>query len=522
MKVYRIISLAVMLALLTTLAPIEAFAQEAPLGEDISPDSSQTFIESGRSEQEPELQQAESNVDGQTALQEAQEPQNGVPDEEYPGPEQAVIEEIRPLEETIANQTITVKSGQKVYLPETLSVRLAGSDQFFDLAAVWTAEGEATTDKAGSFSYTAAIEGYSLAEGVSLPVIHVEVVRADTKVSGLKTSLTKKSRSVLAKNITVAPAYGRTVKLQMKKNGKWITKKTFRLKETAEDTLKLVFSNDWWKLTSSDWRLAIPESEEGSGFISKIIKVKTKRYYQNPAGYLQIKDKITLKDSGGYNLKSGYMGLKVLKVNQYFKIGDKNWPRYTSETKRRVKAFQKKKGLKATGIVNKETWLKMGFSEKDWYNLGAYVSPIKVNPSSSKKQHIEAMISTAKKYLGDDYVVGASGKPGQGADCSGLVMQAMYAAGVDPKPVSSVRHAKAGYEYESRNIWKLKQLKTVPYSKKQRGDLIFYQGRNGAINHIAIYLGGGKVIESWPDKVVIKPIKNSHRSKIYGVKRVFQ
>ena len=224
MKVYRIISLAVMLALLTTLAPIKAFAQEAPLGEDISPDSSQTFIESGQSEQEPELQQAESNVDGQTALQEVQEPPNGEPEAEYPGPEQAVIEEIRPLEEAIANQTITVKSGQEVYLPETLSVRLAGSDQFFDLVAVWTAEGEVTTDKAGSFSYTAAIEGYSLAEGVSLPVIHVEVVRADTKVSGLKTSLTRKSRSVLAKNITVAPAYGRTVKLQMKKNGKWARK----------------------------------------------------------------------------------------------------------------------------------------------------------------------------------------------------------------------------------------------------------------------------------------------------------
>ena len=163
----------------------------------------------------------------------------------------------------------------------------------------------------------------------------------------------------------------------------------------------------------------------------------------------------------------------------------------------------------------------MGFSESSWYNLGAYVSPIIVDPSSTKKDHIDAMISTAKKYLGSNYVVGASGKPRQGADCSGLIMQALYASGIDPYPVSCVRHSKPGYEFESRNIWKNKKLKTASYTKKKRGDLIFYQGPSGAINHIAIYLGGGKVIESWPNKVVIQPIKNGRRSRIKGVKRVF-
>lgn len=163
----------------------------------------------------------------------------------------------------------------------------------------------------------------------------------------------------------------------------------------------------------------------------------------------------------------------------------------------------------------------MGFSETSWSRPGAYVSPIQVNPSSTKKEHIEAMIRTAKKYLGSDYVVGASGKPSQGADCSGLVMQGLYAAGVDPYPVSCVRHSKAGYEYESRNLWTNKKFKSIPYTKKQRGDLIFYKGRGGAIIHVAIYLGNGKVIESWPNKVVIWPIKNSHRSMVAGVKRVF-
>jgi cell wall-associated NlpC family hydrolase len=187
----------------------------------------------------------------------------------------------------------------------------------------------------------------------------------------------------------------------------------------------------------------------------------------------------------------------------------------------KVKNFQKKKKLKVTGIVDKKTWLKMGFSEKSWNNLGAYASPIRVNPSSTKKDHIEAMISRAYDYLGSDYVVGASGTPAQGADCSGIVMQAMYAAGVSLDPIGAVRHSKRGYEYESRNMWASKKLKTVPYSSRKRGDLIFYQGRGGAVIHVAIYLGNGKVIESWPNKVVIWPIKNSHRSNIKGVKRVF-
>ena len=436
--------------------------------------------------------------------------------------ESLIIEEFSALPASQASQTITIGSGKKPALPSSVSVRLQGQTDFLSLDVSWTSDQEADLSKAGTFQYTARLpEGYALAEGVSLPAISVKVVKAATSVSGLKKSLKKKSRSSLSDQITVSPAYGRTVKLQMKKSGHWVTKKTFTLSNTKSSSLKITYPKDWWKVTSSSWRVVIPESSKGKSWTSSTITIKTQRYYQNPSKYVQIKDKITLRDSGGYNLRTGYMGLKVLKVNRYFKIGNKYWPRYTSQTKSRVKAFQRKKKLKVTGVVNKATWLKMGFSESSWYNLGAYVSPIKVNPSSTKKQHIEAMIARAKDYLGSDYVVGASGKPSQGADCSGLVMQALYAAGVDPYPVSSVRHSKPGYEYESRNLWKSKKFKSVPYTKKKRGDLIFYKGRGGAIIHIAIYLGNGKVIESWPNKVVIWPIKNSHRSRIAGVKRVF-
>lgn len=444
----------------------------------------------------------------------------GPSDEEAPA--SYVIEEIKPLDAAFAHQTITVRSGKKPSLPSRLSVRLAGETGFIDLPVSWKPSAESIGNEAGTFTCTAVFpSGYTLRGGVNTPLARIEVVKKKTQASGIPRQVKKKARSSLSSKITVSPAYGRSVQLQMKKNGKWVTKKTYKTANQEKASLTVTYPNDWWRVTTSSWRITAAESPEGTAFSSSSITVKTKRYYQNPAKYVQIKDKIKLKHSGAYNLRLGYMGLKVRKVNDYFHIGSKYWPRYTSLTSQKVRAFQRRKKLKATGVVNLKTWTKMGFSKKSWKTLGAYVSPIKVNPSSTKKQHINAMINTAKKYLGSDYVVGASGSPKQGADCSGLIMQALYAAGVDPYPVSCVRHSKAGYEYESRNLWKSKKFKAVAYSKKKRGDLIFYRGSSGAIIHVAIYLGNGKVIESWPNKVVIWPVRNSHRSRVAGVRRVF-
>ncbi|MFQ7756483.1 MAG: NlpC/P60 family protein [Intestinibacter bartlettii] len=94
-------------------------------------------------------------------------------------------------------------------------------------------------------------------------------------------------------------------------------------------------------------------------------------------------------------------------------------------------------------------------------------------------------------------------------------------AGINPSPVNVIRHSQPGYEYESRNLFNSKKFKKISYKNRKRGDLIFYSNSNGVIIHIAIYLGNDKVIESWPNKVVVWPIKNSHRSRIAGVRRVF-
>ena len=186
-----------------------------------------------------------------------------------------------------------------------------------------------------------------------------------------------------------------------------------------------------------------------------------------------------------------------------------------------VKGFQTRAGLPVTGVVDYNTWVAMGLPWQDWFNLGAYVSPMLVDKYSTREEHIEAMITTAYQYLGTPYVIGASGAPGTGIDCSGLVMQALFAAGLDVSPINPIRHSYPGYEYESRNMWSSPYFKHVSYAERQRGDLIFYQSSGGTVIHVAIYLGNDMVIESWPNEVVVWPIVNSQRSNIKGVVRPF-
>ena len=348
-----------------------------------------------------------------------------------------------------------------------------------------------------------------------------EPVHVDTAVDGFA-SVKLRADKTLTQKITVTGAYGRTLSLEMLSGGKWVAKKTVTLADAEADSISLTFPKDWKNIEKTEWRIVIPALENDevvcSGFTSGIT-VTSERVYQNSKGYIQIKDKITLS-GGGYTLSKGYMGLKVRKVNSYFKIGSKHWPRYTATTVAKVKAFQKKKGLKVTGKVDLKTWKKMGFSEKEWYSLGAYVTPIKVNRTSTKNDCIEAMISAAYARKGSPYVVGASGTKSQGSDCSGFVMQCLYAAGIEMPGINPVTHSKKGHEYESRNIWKKAKFKKVAYKNRKRGDLIFY-GSGSTVNHVAIYLGNNKIIHCTSAGNTTKVSSVSGWGKVIGVKRPF-
>lgn len=258
------------------------------------------------------------------------------------------------------------------------------------------------------------------------------------------------------------------------------------------------------------------------------------RRYQNPEGYYQIQSKnIVLKNHGkykrNYTLNVGFEGLKTawvmrkLGISNGIGMGYAGGAYYSYDVKSAVANFQRNHGLKANGKVNLKTWQAMGYTKKQWERLGCYASPLMINENSSRKDCVEAMIKRAYQYLGDDYIIGASSAPGLGCDCSGLVMQGLFAAGIDMTPINPIRHAYPGFEYESANIWATSKLKHVSYSKRKRGDIIIYSNSSySTVIHSAIYLGKNKVIESWPNTVRVSHIKAGIHPYVLGVLRPFQ
>ena len=106
--------------------------------------------------------------------------------------------------------------------------------------------------------------------------------------------------------------------------------------------------------------------------------------------------------------------------------------------------------------------------------------PPVVNPPPASSSKVDKAIAFAKAQLGDPYKWGGTGPDSW--DCSGLLMKAWAAAGVD------LPHY-AGAQYTS--------TKAVPVNNIQRGDLLFWSnGSTSSIYHDAMYLGGGKMIHA--------------------------
>ena len=114
-----------------------------------------------------------------------------------------------------------------------------------------------------------------------------------------------------------------------------------------------------------------------------------------------------------------------------------------------------------------------------------------------------AAIKYALAQIGDRYVFGASGTTRW--DCSGLTMRAYQAAGVS-LPHYSAAQARYG--------------KKVSYSSAKPGDLLFY---GNPISHVAIYLGGGKMVHAPRPGSRVKVESNAAtalgRKKLVAVRR---
>lgn len=127
-----------------------------------------------------------------------------------------------------------------------------------------------------------------------------------------------------------------------------------------------------------------------------------------------------------------------------------------------------------------------------------YASPSRLRVDSTREQAIEAMISRAYDYLGTRYIWDYALQPGVGVDCAGLVMQALYATGMDLHEYNPSNHwFDPWHSHDANNMAADSRFKHVSLEERQRGDLIFYPG------HVAIYLGNDQVIEAMVPRVRI-------------------
>jgi cell wall-associated NlpC family hydrolase len=129
----------------------------------------------------------------------------------------------------------------------------------------------------------------------------------------------------------------------------------------------------------------------------------------------------------------------------------------------------------------------------------------------------EAAIHAAERWIGTRYAWGGGSLSGPsegwgidagviGFDCSGLTRYAYYQAGI-----SIARNSIAQYE----------SLPHVSRDNLQRGDLVFWATNTydpGTIHHVAIYLGGGSIIEAPESGLTVRITSMRWRGFIGGAR----
>ena len=211
-------------------------------------------------------------------------------------------------------------------------------------------------------------------------------------------------------------------------------------------------------------------------------------------------------------------------------------PAGTSRIGCRVESVQVKivpKGASAPGSTSDsyfETYRYMGYQTPGSYpkvscnsvqlpsyctGYFTYVTPSRIPYNASRQDCINAFVQRAREYIGTRYIEPWSSWPGDAVDCSGLVLQCLYATGMDMGWYNPYNHRWLPEQtYNSMNWYRNNTFMPVSTSAMQRGDVVYYQG------HIGIYIGNGRIIDSWPGIGVTERSVNAP-GRVIGAARPF-
>ena len=142
-------------------------------------------------------------------------------------------------------------------------------------------------------------------------------------------------------------------------------------------------------------------------------------------------------------------------------------------------------------------WVKINVDSDEGYVSSDYVSIATELPKAQTMTEVRygqgvsdvrvSLVSYATQFVGNPYVWGGTSLT-RGADCSGFVLSVFANYGIS-LPHSSKAQANCGTK--------------IAASDAQPGDL-FYYGNGSSINHVAIYIGGGRVVHASSPKSGIK------------------
>jgi cell wall-associated NlpC family hydrolase len=139
-----------------------------------------------------------------------------------------------------------------------------------------------------------------------------------------------------------------------------------------------------------------------------------------------------------------------------------------------------------------------GTGESNTLGSAEYLTDDSYNPSPSTDVSGSDVVAYAQQFVGNPYVWGGNSLT-NGADCSGFVHQVFKHFGIDT-PRYSQSFKSSG--------------QPVSYNNIQPGDVVVYDG------HVAIYAGGGLIVEAQSTKAGITNTRSVNCHKITAIRRL--
>jgi hypothetical protein len=162
-----------------------------------------------------------------------------------------------------------------------------------------------------------------------------------------------------------------------------------------------------------------------------------------------------------------------------------------------------------------DDWIKVSIDNDTGYVSSEYATVVeKLNTAITMTELLYGqgvsdvrvdLVEYAKQFLGNPYKWGGTSLK-KGADCSGFVYSVFRHYGI------KLSHSSKAQANEGRKI-SLSDLKP--------GDLVFYGNSSGSINHVAIYIGGGRVIHASNPKSGIRVSKYNYRTPVKAVRVIY-